>query len=273
MESEFKALFSQHKPKRQLCSLKSKRALVTGCSSGIGLSVTLGLLSEGCHVWGVARRENRLRALSEYAISFPLEGQFQYIPGDLAAPATLSNLELRCSAGLDILVCNAGLALGTDPISEGSVSQWEQMISTNLTTTLKTLKTFLPKMIQQGSGHIVILGSVAGHHSYAGGAVYCATKHAVTAIARALRQETCDKNIRVSLVSPGMVETEFSQVRYEGDLEKAKQVYKGLKPLSAMDIAEQVLFVLQQPQHVNVDDLLVMPTQQAHPLKVHRQAD
>ena len=251
-------------------NLKGKSAVITGCSSGIGLALTFQLLAEGCKVLGIARRSPRLEAIKATAKSMQFAELFSGLACDLTNMGSMPKIAAAAETKTDILVCNAGLALGTETVAEGLGQNWDKMISTNINSTLHIIHQFLPKMIAQKSGHIVILGSIAGHHAYAGGAVYCATKYALMAIAKALRQETCDKNIRITLISPGMVETEFSLVRFAGDESQAQKVYEGVSALTPNDIASQILFALKQPLHVNIEDIVVMPLQQAHPLKVHR---
>ena len=177
------------------------------------------------------------------------------------------------SGNLDrfILVNNAGLACGTDPVETGQDKDWSTMIDTNVAGLLKVTRAFIPLLKRAEVGHIINIGSIAGHQSYGGGAVYAGTKHMVRAITGALRFELLESSIRVSSVDPGLVETEFSNVRLKDD-QKAKKVYEGMKPLVATDVAECVLFAATRPPHVNIDELIVMPKDQAHVLKVHRQS-
>lgn len=167
-------------------------------------------------------------------------------------------------ANIDVLINNAGLAKGFSDIQEGSIDDWETMIDTNIKGLLYVSRQIMPLMIKQHKGHIVNIGSIAGKEVYAKGNVYCATKHAVEGITKAMRMDLLPHKIKVSAVCPGAVNTEFSKVRYDGDEEKAEAVYDGYQPLKAEDIAEAVYFVTSRPAHVNVNDLLIMPTAQAN---------
>ncbi len=253
-----------------LKSLAGKRALITGATAGIGLATAAFLAAEGVHLVLVARREQRLKIFAE-----TLRKKFPDISveilnasvtdGDFSAKLVNSSFHK-----IDILVNNAGLASGADTILNAKISDWEKMLSTNVTAAFQIIHTCLPHMVAQGAGHIVNLCSIAGHVAYEGGSVYCATKHALRAFTQALRQETCDKNIQVTLISPGMVETEFSKVRFSGDTERSQKVYEGMIPLNSKDIARQIIFALKQPSHCNVDEILVMPTVQGAATKVFR---
>ena len=161
------------------------------------------------------------------------------------------------------LVNNAGLAVGTEPAHEAVVDDWERMIDTNVKGLLYVSRCLTPGMVERKKGHIINISSIAGKEAYPGGSVYCGTKHAVAAISKAMRIELVQHGVKVSTISPGMVETEFSIVRFKGDQSKAGSVYKGLTPLYAQDIAETILFMVTRPAHVNLDDVLIMPTDQA----------
>ncbi|TMQ55467.1 MAG: SDR family NAD(P)-dependent oxidoreductase [Candidatus Eisenbacteria bacterium] len=173
---------------------------------------------------------------------------------------------------LDILVNNAGLALALEPIQAGNPADWDQMIDTNVKGLLYVTRTVLPGMVERGRGHVVNVGSVAGHQTYAGGAVYSATKYAVRAISDALRYDVLGTGVRVSNVEPGLAETEFSEVRFKGDRSRAKSVYEGLTPLRAEDVADAVVWCLTRPPHVNIQSVLILPTDQASAHAVHRRA-
>ncbi|HEX9116513.1 MAG TPA: SDR family NAD(P)-dependent oxidoreductase, partial [Anaerolineae bacterium] len=164
---------------------------------------------------------------------------------------------------IDILLNNAGLSRGLEKLFVGDIQDWEEMIDTNVKGLLYVTRTVLPGMIARGRGHVINLGSIAGHEVYPNGNVYCATKHAVEALNRALRLDLLGTPIRVSSVDPGMVETEFSLVRFHGDEGRAKKVYQGLQPLAAEDIADVILFCATRPPHVDIQDVVVMPTAQA----------
>ncbi len=171
---------------------------------------------------------------------------------------------------VDILVNNAGLASGLDPIDSADFDDWDKMIDTNIKGLLSMTRFVSEKMRVRNEGHIINIGSIAGYESYPGGSVYCGTKHAVKAITQGAKMDLTGTNIRVSSVSPGMVETEFSEVRFHGDKEKADNVYQNVKPLTAMDIAEIILFTANRPSHVNILDTIVLPVQQSSATIVHR---
>jgi 3-hydroxy acid dehydrogenase/malonic semialdehyde reductase len=171
---------------------------------------------------------------------------------------------------IDVLVNNAGLAAGLDHIQEGSLEDWEQMIDTNVKGLLYITKEITPWMIAKGSGHIVNIGSIAGKEVYEKGNVYCATKFAVDALSKGMRIDLIKHNIKVTCISPGMVETEFSMVRFKGDSARAAKVYEGVTPLYGEDIAQAILFAVTRPPHVNIDEILIMPTAQASATVVNR---
>ncbi len=171
---------------------------------------------------------------------------------------------------MDILINNAGLALGTDPVFQASLDDWNTMIDTNIKGLLYISRLVSAQMKERNCGHIINIGSTAGHESYAGGVVYSATKHAVKAITEATKKDLHGSEVRVSMISPGLVETEFSEVRFGGDKEKAKKVYKGMKPLVAQDIAEIIVFVANRPAHVNIMDTIIYPVAQSSATMVHR---
>ena len=171
---------------------------------------------------------------------------------------------------LEGLINNAGLALGRDLIQEGNLGDWETMWNVNVKGLLQMTRLTLPYLIEKGSGHIVNLGSVAGRWVYPRGNIYCATKRAVSALTEALRLDLVGTGIRVTEICPGMVETEFSLVRFGGDQDKAKAIYEGVKPLTAEDIAEAVVWSMMRPQHVNIQEMVIFPTQQASTSVVHR---
>jgi 3-hydroxy acid dehydrogenase / malonic semialdehyde reductase len=173
-------------------------------------------------------------------------------------------------SSIDVLINNAGNAHGLEPIQDGNLDDWDAMIDINVKGLLYVSKAIIPKMIEQKSGHIINIGSTAGKEVYPNGNVYCATKHAVDALNKSMKIDLNPYGIRVSAIHPGMVETEFSEVRFKGDSERAASTYKGLKPLSAEDIADIIHFVVSRPYHVNIADLIVMPTAQASATVVNR---
>lgn len=250
--------------------LKNLRFLVTGASSGIGAATAELLVQRGAHVLLLARREGKLQ-------SFQQELEKKY-PGaralalalDVTAPDFLKQLEDRGGLNLHGLINNAGLALGRDPVEKARWSDAQTMLQVNIDGALRLCHAVVPRMLAQGHGDIVNLCSIAGHRTYQGGAVYCATKHAIHAFTCALREETCGRNLRVMQVSPGMVETEFSVVRFKGNQELADKTYAGMRPLTGMDIARQILFMLEQPRHICIDEIISMPTAQGAPTTVVR---
>jgi 3-hydroxy acid dehydrogenase / malonic semialdehyde reductase len=251
--------------------LKTGTILITGATSGFGLA-TARLLA-GC--WPEARllltgrRQDRLEAL----VAEIGPGRAKAACFDIRSRAAVEAFARDFSAELkdcSVLVNNAGLAAGLEPFQEANVDDWEQMIDTNLKGLLYITRAVLPLMIARGEGHIVNLGSVAGHAVYPQGHVYNATKFAVRALNEALRIDTLGKNIRVTSISPGKAETEFSLVRFKGDGERARAVYEGMESLQPEDIAECILWSLERPRHVNIQEILVMPTEQASTRDVYR---
>ncbi len=247
--------------------------LVTGASAGIGAACTRAFSAAGARLILVARREERLRALADELRS-QHDTESRVLPLDVrdgaALDAAIGDLPEAWSS-IDVLVNNAGLGRGLDPLHEGSPDDWEAMIDTNVKALLRLTRAVVPGMIERGRGHVVNLGSTAGHEVYPGGAVYCATKHAVRAITRGLRMDLLGTPVRVTSVDPGLVETEFSQVRFGGDEARAAKVYEGLQPLTAEDVADVVFFAATRPPHVNLDTVVMMPTAQASSLLVDRE--
>ena len=252
--------------------LRGRWALVTGATSGFGLATARALAGEGCHVAITGRREDRLRATAaEIASAHKVEVlPLRFDVRDLAQVRSALEGAKGLLGRLDVLVNNAGLALALDPLQSGDPADWDQIIDTNVKGLLYVSRAVLPGMVERGRGHVVNVGSVAGHQTYAGGAVYSATKYAVRAITDALRYDVLGKGIRVSNVEPGLAETEFSEVRFKGDRARAKTVYEGMTALSAEDVADAVMWCLTRPSHVNVQSVLLMPTDQASAHAVHR---
>jgi NADP-dependent 3-hydroxy acid dehydrogenase YdfG len=251
-------------------SLRGKRALVTGASSGFGLAIATRLAAEGCHLVLVARRQSRLDELKTELQRRFSDLKIETIAGDVRSSELFEAMHRQGAFDVDILINNAGLARGLDPIQTANLDHWNEMVDTNVKAAFRMVHETLPKMLARGSGHIVNMASISGHETYDKGSVYCATKHALVAFTKALRLEVYDKNIRVSMVSPGLAQTEFSVVRFSGDAEQASTVYNGLTPLSAADIAHQTLFCLKQPRHVNISEILVYPTAQGSATRVYR---
>jgi 3-hydroxy acid dehydrogenase / malonic semialdehyde reductase len=249
--------------------MKFEWALVTGASSGIGLATAEALAAQKINLILVARREERLIELST-----KLRKQFgidvETVAGDVRDKELPEKLaSLKSFTKIDVLVNNAGLARGLSKIQDGEMADWEEMIDTNVTALLRLTRAVLPNMVKNGKGHVVNLGSVSGRWVYPGGVVYCATKFAVRALSEGLRMDLFGTPIRVTNIEPGLVETEFSEVRLR-DPNKAKTVYKNASPMSASDIAECITWSLSRPAHVNIQEMVVYPTAQAHVTMVHR---
>ena len=218
----------------------------------------------------VARRLDRLTELRNELLGRYPSLSIKLIDSDINDPGITDRIALASNKRVDILINNAGLALGKDKIENAHFSDWEQMINTNITANFKIVHLILPWMLTHGGGDIINLCSVAGHHTYPGGSVYCATKHAVHAFTKVLREETCGRNIRVMQISPGMVETEFSLARFKGDQKQVEETYAGIEALQGEDIARMMQFMLDQPRHVVIDELITMPIAQGSPTTVLR---
>ena len=249
-----------------------KIAFITGGTSGIGLATAKLLASNGYNIIISGRRLDRLVQIkSEFetkgvkilTLLFDVRDNNQVIKA-------ISELSTEWS-NIDVLVNNAGLASGLDPIQNGSLDDWEKMIDTNVKGLLYITRAVSPLMAARNTGHIINISSIAGHEVYPNGNVYCATKHAVEALSKAMRMDLVKHNIKVTSMAPGMVETEFSEVRFHGDKEKAKNVYKGFEPLLAEDIADAILYVVTRPKHVCINEMIIMPTAQASATVVNRE--
>lgn len=239
-----------------------RTAAITGASSGIGAATARALAGEGCHVILGARRLDRLEALAG-----ELGGEA--IALDVTDPASVESFAAAMDE-CDVLVNNAGGALGLDSVADADEEKWLTMYESNVMGQMRMTRALLPKLIASGDGHVVGITSIAAIEPYVGGAGYNAAKHAQRAMLRVLRQELLGQPVRVSEIAPGMVETEFSVVRFGGDKEAAAKVYEGMRPLSAEDVAECVRWALAQPPHVNVDEIVVRPRDQATATGVHR---
>ena len=238
-------------------------AVITGASSGIGAATARALAADGYRVILAARRLDRLEELAgelDGAEAFAL---------DVTDPESVAEL-VKSVPSCDVLVNNAGGALGLDPLSEADEEKWRRMYEANVLGTMRMTRALLPKLIDSGDGLIVTVTSIAAIEPYRGGAGYNAAKHGQRAMMRALRLELLGEPVRVTEVAPGMVETEFSVVRFGGDEEAAARVYEGMQPLRAEDIAECIRWVASRPPHVNVDEILVRPRDQAAAAEVHR---
>lgn len=255
-----------------MISLKNKTVLVTGASAGIGKACAYAFANEGANLIIGARRVERLESIKneieeKYSVKvLPLKLD---VTNRDEVILSIANLEGDWKK-INVLVNNAGLGRGLNKVHEDNPEGWDEMIDTNVKGLLIVTKEVVKGMVERKDGHVINIGSIAGHQAYPGGSVYCATKHAVRAITEALRIETLEHNIRVSTVDPGMVETEFSDVRFYGDTEKAKNVYKGLEPLTGDDIAETVVFCASRPKHVNINEIIVMPSAQATAMIANR---
>ncbi len=245
--------------------LKGQTILITGASMGIGRACAEAFAREGCRLILAARREELLHDLAarlrdEHGAESRLVGLD--VRDRAAVDAALRGLPREWEA-VDVLVNNAGLSRGLDRLHEADPVDYEEMIDTNVKGLLWVSQAVLPGMVTRDRGHVVNIGSIAGHQVYAGGSVYCATKHAVRAINQGLRIDLLGTRIRVTTVDPGMVETEFSLVRFHGDRDRADKVYRQFEPLGAADVAEAVVWCVTRPPHVNVQELLLMPSDQA----------
>lgn len=243
-----------------------KIILITGATAGIGKATAELYAKNNWKIILTGRRAERLLALKKQLISeFSAEViTLNFDVRDKEAVGGAINSLPSDWKNIDVLLNNAGLAKGFSDIQDGSIEDWETMIDTNIKGLLYVSKAIMPLMIERKTGHIVNIGSIAGKEVYAKGNVYCATKHAVEGITKALRMDLLPHKIKVSAVCPGAVDTEFSTVRFDGDKDKADTVYDGYQPLLANDIAEAIFFVTSRPFHVNINDLLIMPTAQAN---------
>lgn len=239
-------------------------AFVTGASSGFGAATARVLAADGFDLVLSARRRDRLDAL---ATELQARGAAAHVlPMDVADAASVARAQQERPdwfRDAEVLVNNAGLARGTEPIQAGHEADWDEMIDTNVRGLLRVTRAVLPHMLARGSGTIVNIGSTAGRWVYPGGAVYCGTKFAVRAISEGIRMDVAGSGVRVTNIEPGLAETEFSEVRLKGDKEAAKKVYEGFVPLSAQDIAEAVSWCIARPRHVDIQEMVIFPTAQA----------
>lgn len=242
-----------------------KIVLITGASSGIGAGCARKFASEGARLILNARNIERLEAIAE-ELKNEYGAACYILPFDVcdrqAAAAALASLPDEWKS-IDILINNAGLAIGVDKEHEGCLEEWDVMIDTNIKALLSMTRMVVPGMIERGRGHIINIGSIAGDAAYPGGSVYCATKAAVKALSDGLRIDLVDTPLRVTNVKPGLVETNFSVVRFRGDKDRADNVYKGIHALTGEDIAEVAYFAASAPEHMQIAEVLVMPTNQA----------
>ena len=250
-----------------MVSLKNKVVLITGASSGIGRATAKAFAAQGASLLLCARRMDRLTQLSQELTA--LQPDLQVFPFSLdvrdsnAVHETLANLPDQWK-GVDVLVNNAGLSRGLTKVYEDDPNNWDEMIDTNVKALLHVTRAVVPGMIDRGRGHVISLGSTAGYQTYAGGAVYCATKAAEKVIMEGLRIDLIGKPVRATSIDPGMVETEFSEVRFRGDKERAAQVYVNLQPLQPEDVADAIVWAVTRPAHVNVHSILMTSIDQAN---------
>ncbi|MGD8305454.1 MAG: SDR family NAD(P)-dependent oxidoreductase [Ignavibacteria bacterium] len=255
-----------------MSQLSNKTVFITGASAGIGKACAVAFAKSGATLLLAARRINKLNELAN-SLSKEYKVEIKSVEMDVRindeVTEALSSLDNEWKK-IDILINNAGLARGFDKIYEGKLTDWEEMIDTNIKGLLFVTRQVLPGMVERKSGHVINIGSVAGHETYPSGNVYAATKFAVNALTKSIRMDVLDKNIKVSTVDPGLVETEFSIVRFSGDETKAENVYNGITPLNGDDIADVVLYCATRPAHVNINEVILTPLAQASPTMVHR---
>ena len=255
-----------------MTELKDKIVFITGASSGIGQSCAWIFAKNGTKLILCARRIDRLKHIAQQ-----LKNEFgtksHIIQLDVrdreAVNSTLDNLPAEW-INIDILLNNAGLARGLSKLHEGLIDDWEEMIDTNIKGLLYISRKLIPGMVERGKGDIINIGSIAGHEVYPNGAVYCASKHAVDALTKGLRMDLAGTPLRVCTVDPGLVNTEFSLVRFHGDKTQADNVYRGIRPLSGDDIAETVLYCASRPSHIQIAEVIILPTAQKSATIVNR---
>jgi 3-hydroxy acid dehydrogenase / malonic semialdehyde reductase len=252
--------------------LRGKVALITGASSGIGAACAASFAQAGARLLLAARRSERLQGMASDLRSAGAEDVHTValdVREKKEVQAAVDGLPSSWQA-IDILINNAGLSRGLEKLYEGKIEDWEEMIDTNLKGLLYVTRAVVPGMVQRGRGHVVNLGSTAGHMTYPNGAVYCATKAAENRISEGLREDLLGTPVRVTTVDPGMVETEFSKVRFHGDESRAAKVYQGLTPLQPEDVADAILWAVTRPAHVNIAQVLLTSVDQANSLLLNR---
>ena len=253
-------------------SIQEQIVVITGASSGIGASCAKMFAKEGASLILAARRRDRLEAVAA-EIKQAHQNKIYLLEMDVsdrhAVETSIASLP-ESWRKVDILVNNAGLSRGIDKLQSGDIQNWEEMIDTNLKGLLYVTRSLLPGMVERDRGHIINIGSIAGHQAYTGGNVYCATKAAVRTLSQGLKMDLLGTPIRVSCVDPGTVETNFSNVRFRGDTERAKKVYQGMNALTPDDIAEIVVFCATRPSHVNMSEVLVLATDQSSATMINR---
>jgi 3-hydroxy acid dehydrogenase / malonic semialdehyde reductase len=245
-------------------------ALVTGATSGIGRATAIALAKQGYHIIAAGRREERLQELRDVITEVPVL-TLQFDVRDKTSVGEAINSLSEEWKTIEVLVNNAGNAHGLAPVQSGELADWDAMLDINVKGLLYVTHAVLPLMLAQKKGHIINIGSIAGKQVYANGNVYCASKFAVDAITKGMRIDLVQEGIKVSEVSPGLVETEFSEVRFKGDKERAAGVYQGYEPLRAEDIADLITFMVTRPAHVNLAEVLILPAAQASATVLHKQ--
>lgn len=245
-------------------SAQPRTAVVTGASSGFGAATARALARAGFDVVVGARREERLRAVAE-----PIGARWRRL--DVTDPQSVADFAADLDR-VDVLVNNAGNAFGAESVADADEAKWRAMFELNVLGTLRVTRALLPRLVASGDGLIVNVGSIAGFEVYPGGAGYTASKHALRALTRTLRLELLGQPVRVSEIAPGLAETEFALVRHGGDAERAKKVYEGMTPLGAEDVAEAIVFVATRPPHVDIDEMVIRPRDQATAMLVHRRS-
>lgn len=252
----------------------NKIALITGATSGIGQATALKAAEAGYNLIITGRRKERLQETEQQLLNKGVKVKSLYfdVRKREEVEQAIKSLEKEWQ-NISVLVNNAGLAVGLDPIQQGEIEDWERMIDTNIKGLLYITRAVTPLMIRNHQGHIVNIASTAGKEVYPNGNVYCATKHAVDALSRAMRIDLLKDNIKVTNIAPGMVETEFSLVRFKGNKEAAQKVYEGITPLSNEDIADVILYAISRPAHVCLNDIVITPTAQANARDVVRNSN
>ncbi len=251
----------------------NRTVFITGASSGIGAATALAFAADGARLLLAARRIDKLTAIAEQASKLGAAAVHSIqldVRNAEAVAAEIAALPAEWQA-IDVLVNNAGLSRGLNKLYEGQLSDWEEMIDTNIKGLLYVTRAVVPGMVSRNSGHVINIGSTAGHLAYANGAVYCGTKAAVHFINDGLRDDLLGTAVRVTSVDPGMVETDFSLVRFHGDSERAEKVYKGLTPLTPEDVAETIVWAASRPAHVNIARVMMTSVHQANSLLFHRE--
>jgi len=239
-----------------------KKVVVTGASAGIGEATARALAAAGHRVLLGARRLERLRAIAD-----EIGGEAREL--DVRDEASVAAFA-EAAGAVDVVINNAGLSQGLEPVTETASDAWTTMYETNVLGAMRVARAFIPSLIASGDGHLVHLGSISGFEVYPGGAGYTASKHALRALTKTLRLELLGQPVRVTEISPGLVETEFSLVRFDGDADRASSVYNGMTPLTAVDVAECIAWAVSRPSHVNIDEIVVRPRDQATSTAVHR---